>query len=76
LLPVERCFSTERIEGERRPFAVLNVTEMEQLAAESQALVDRAVALSRARIAAASNPQPDVIESESTGPRPRRESGV
>src|SRR5262245_218331 len=36
-----------RLEEERRIFAQLDVRDLEQLAAESQALVDRAVALAR-----------------------------
>jgi hypothetical protein len=44
----------------------LDVTDLEQLAAESQRLVNRALQLSRARIAAGSRPQPDVIEPDRT----------
>ncbi len=40
-----------RLEEEKRIFATLDVADLEQLAAESQRLVDRATALSRARIA-------------------------
>jgi hypothetical protein len=58
-----------RIEEERRIFAQLDITDLEQLARESQSLVDRALMLSRARIAAGSRPQPDVIE-----PNPPRKS--
>ena len=47
---------TARLEEEKRIFASLDVADLEQLAAESQALVDRALALSRRRIAAASVP--------------------
>ena len=39
---------TGRFEEERRIFAQLDVRDLEQLAAESQALVDRAIALTRA----------------------------
>lgn len=53
-----------RLEEEKRIFATLDVHELEDLAAASQALVDRARALSRARIAAASIPH--VVESEPT----------
>jgi hypothetical protein len=52
----------------RNPAALsfLDVTDLEQLAAESQRLVNRALQLSRARIAAGSRPQPDVIEPDRT----------
>lgn len=59
-----------RLEEERRIFAQLDVAELEQLAAESQALVDRAAALAKARTAAAlgpvsePTPQDVVIEAE------------
>jgi len=53
-----------RLEEEKRVFATLDVADLEQLAAESQALVDRALTLSRARIAAAPIPQSIVGESE------------
>jgi hypothetical protein len=43
---------TAKLEEERRAFAVLDLAEMEALAAESQALVDKALTLSRTRIAA------------------------
>ena len=43
-----------RLDEERRVFAMLDVSDLEQLAAESQALVDRALALGRARLAATS----------------------
>ena len=39
-----------RIEEERQAFALLDIREMEELAAESQRLVDRAMALARGRI--------------------------
>ena len=55
---------TSRIEEERQAFALLDIRDMEALAAESQQLVERALALSRARIAAASITQPVVIESD------------
>ena len=45
-----------RLEEEKRIFAMLDVADLEQLCAESQALVDRARALSRARLAAAAIP--------------------
>ena len=48
-----------KIEAERRAFALLDLRDMEVLAAESQALVDRAMALARARI-----PQDVVVEAE------------
>ena len=47
-----------RLEEERRLFATLDVADLEQLAAESQALVDRALALSRARLPAVVDPDP------------------
>ena len=43
-----------RLDEERRVFAMLDVSDLEQLAAESQALVDRALALGRARLVATS----------------------
>jgi len=55
---------TQRIEEERRAFALLDVREMEELAAASQALVDRALMLSRARISG-ETPQDVVVEAES-----------
>jgi hypothetical protein len=54
---------TARLEEERRVFATLEVHELEQLAAESQALVDRALALSRARVGTLT-PQDVVGEAE------------
>ena len=48
-----------RIEAERQAFALLDIHQMEELAAESQALVDKAMALARARI-----PQDIVVEAE------------
>lgn len=50
-----------RIEDERRAFAMLDLAEMEQLAADSQALVDRAFALSRSRMDAPT-PQDVVVD--------------
>jgi hypothetical protein len=41
---------TARLEEEKRIFATLDIRELEELAAESQRLVDRALALSRARV--------------------------
>ena len=62
-----------RLEEERRIFEQLDLADLELLAEESQRLVDRAVSLSRARIAAASRPHPDVIESEPPCPTTRRD---
>lgn len=42
--------ATARLVEERRAFSVLDVAELEQLAAESQAIVDRALALSASRV--------------------------
>ena len=50
-----------RLAEEMRVFATLDVADLEQLAAESQALVDRALRLSRARIARYSRAASDVI---------------
>ena len=47
---------TARLEEEKRIFALLDVADLERLAAESQALVDRALALSRARLPAVVDP--------------------
>ena len=47
-----------RLEEEKRVFAALDVADLEQLAAESQGLVDRALALSRARLPAVADPDP------------------
>jgi hypothetical protein len=55
-----------RLEEEKRIFATLDVADLEDLAAESQRLVDRALRLSRARIAGDSRPAPEVIESAPT----------
>lgn len=54
-----------RIEEERRVFAGLDVGDLEQLAAESQRLVDRAMALSRTRLGT-STPPDIVVEAERT----------
>jgi hypothetical protein len=51
-----------RLEEEKRIFATLDLADLEQLAAESQALVDRALALSRARFAAAAPAPPAVVD--------------
>jgi hypothetical protein len=58
-----------RIEEERRIFAALDLTDLEQLASESQRLVDRALQLSRARIAGGSRPAPDVFEADGAARR-------
>ena len=42
-----------RVEEERRLFATLDLQDLEQLAAESQGLVDRAIALAKRRSVAA-----------------------
>jgi hypothetical protein len=44
--------ATARLVEERRAFSVLDVSELEQLAMESQAMVDRALALAEARVKA------------------------
>ena len=62
-----------RLAEEKAIFATLDVGDLEQLAAESQALVDRALALSRARLAAAI-PQDVVVEGE-TSPEPSESLG-
>ena len=55
---------TGRLEEEKRIFAQLDVRDLEVLAAESQALVDRALALTRASRAPVIDvtPQPVVVE--------------
>ena len=58
-----------RIEEERRAFAALDIRDMKALAEQSQQLVDRALGLSRARMAAVSVPQPAEIDSEPTNAR-------
>jgi hypothetical protein len=55
---------TSRIDDERQAFALLEIRDMEALPEQSQQLADRVLAISRARIAAASIPQPVVIESD------------
>lgn len=52
-----------RIEEERRVFAALEIHDLEQLAAESQALVDRAVALAKVRSGGAA-PQDVVVPAD------------
>jgi hypothetical protein len=49
-----------KITEERRLYAQLDVRDLEQLAAESQALVDRAAALAKARAEAATPPVIDI----------------
>jgi hypothetical protein len=65
-----------RLEEERRIFATLDLADLEQLAAKSQGLVDRALALSRARLAAAAIPPPRGDEAGSDPPaRPPTQVG-
>jgi len=52
-----------RLENERRAFALLDLPELEALAAESQAMVDKAMALANARVNA-TTPQHLAIEGE------------
>jgi hypothetical protein len=54
---------TGRLEHERAAFALLDVAELELLAAESQGLVDRAMTLAKARLGPA-HPQDIVVEAE------------
>ena len=55
-----------RLAEERRVYEQLDLADLEQLMAQSQALVDRALELSRARITAGSRPRPHVIESDAS----------
>jgi hypothetical protein len=55
-----------RIEEERRIFATLDIADLEQLAAESQALVNRAVELSKIAGNREEIPQDVVVEAETT----------
>ena len=54
-----------KLDEERRVLATLDLPDLEQVAAESQALVDRAMSLARLR-AERSLPQPVVVKSEPT----------
>jgi hypothetical protein len=62
-----------RLEEERRIFATLDLHDLEQLAAESQGLVDRAIALAKVRSVAANVPALAVTGQPSTSRAPRRD---
>ena len=57
-----------RIAEERRVFAQLDITDLEQLAAESQALVNRAFALAKVAEGGHATPQDIVVEAKPENP--------
>jgi hypothetical protein len=59
--------TTHRLATEREAFAQLPLTDLEQLAAESQGLVNRALQLARTAAGEAATPQDVVEETENTG---------